>query len=97
MTIDAKELREAIDDMGRYINAPPGDYSRFMAKNTMRTVLAAASTYAATLPRETPVDVTLEVCDHKLIVRAWAARDGLPEGTIFYLTGLVTLPPREKD
>lgn len=56
MTIDAKELREAIAEFSRYVEKPGYGISVDKYRPGLAVLLQAASAYAATLPREIDVE-----------------------------------------
>ena len=91
MTIDAKELREAIS----YFEGDSSNGRR------LDLLVEAASAYAATLPREVECWV---VVDEEANRKSFHYRQeqaeryvSEPRLHVVRLTGLVTLPPREKD
>lgn len=103
MTIDAKELREAIEHVRtrETWNISPAEKAR-------QALLAeAASLYLATLPREVEVvDWGITNGDGRLVVARFASESSAKRGLELYyaldhqvvrLTGTVTLPPGGKD
>jgi hypothetical protein len=100
MTIDARQLEEAIKDARRIATGWPG-----ASLHPTLTILAeAASAYAATLPREVPVETWVLVDNAGVIIAtgydsdADARRHTTDAGHHpVRLTGTALLPPREKD
>jgi hypothetical protein len=99
MTIDAKELREAIEHVRtrETWNISPAEKAR-------QALLAeAASLYLATLPREVEIEVWARVDNEGVMVGFAQQREPVEEaastfgGHAVRLTGTATLTPREKD
>lgn len=94
MTIDAKELREAI----AAFPCPVGP---------LAIVLKAASAYAATLPREVEIEAwgvlygngafSCLTYESEAEASMHASNAVTPGSVVVRLTGKATLPPRDKD